>query len=144
MKIFIACSKHFYHKIPEIHSRLIYQGHTASMPNSYYAPGKEEEMKKLSPEEHRIWKGKMLAKDKYNIEPVDAILVLNFEKNGQPNYIGGATFLEIYKAWELGKKVFLYNPIPDNMLKDELLGFGPTILNGDISKINIIPTQFFK
>ena len=29
----------------------------------------------------------------------DAVLTLNFDKNGQKNYIGGATFLEVYDAW---------------------------------------------
>ena len=69
------------------------------------------------------------------IKQNDAIIVMNFEKNGQANYIGGATFLEIFKAWELGKKVFLFNPIPDNSLKDEIIGFNPVILNGDLSKV---------
>ena len=77
----------------------------------------------------------MIKKDKKNIEPNDAILVLNFAKNGQSNYIGGATFLEIYKAWELNKKIFLYNPIPKNILKDEITGMNPVILNKDLTKI---------
>lgn len=135
MKILIACSKHFYHKIPDIHQTLHQSGHEVSMPNSFDQPFKEEEMKSISPEEHQKWKSSMLAKDKENLEPVDAILILNFEKHGQPNYIGGATFLEIYKAWELNKKIFLYNPIPENLLKDELLGFNPTIIEQDLTKI---------
>ncbi|MEK6895517.1 MAG: hypothetical protein AABX48_03275 [Nanoarchaeota archaeon] len=62
-------------------------------------------------------------------------LVLNFEKKGQLNYIGGATFLEISRAWEMGKKVFLYNPIPENIFKDELIGINPIILNGRLELI---------
>jgi hypothetical protein len=77
----------------------------------------------------------MLRRDKQNIEPNDAILVLNFQKHHQPNYIGGATFLEIFRAWEMNKKLFLYNPIPDNIFKDELTGMNPLILNQDLSKI---------
>ena len=92
-------------------------------------------MKLLSPEEHIKWKAMMLRKDKENIEPNDAILVLNFEKNGQPNYIGGATFLEIFRSWEMGKKIFLLNPIPDNLLKDEIIGFDPVVLNGNLELI---------
>lgn len=135
MKIFIACSKHFYHKIPEIKNELESQGHQIHLPNSYDAPFKEEEMRKLGRQEHQKWKAEMLGRDKENIEPNDAVLVLNFEKHGQENYIGGATFLEIYKAWELNKKLYLYNPIPENMIKDELLGFNPTIINQDLSTI---------
>lgn len=135
MKIFICASKYNYHRIPEIKEILEKMGHVLAMPNSYDEPMKEEEMKKVSKEEHILWKSMMMKKDKENIEPNDAILVLNYEKKGQQNYIGGATFLEIFRAWEMGKKIFLLNPIPDNLLKDEILGFNPIILNGDLSKI---------
>ncbi len=96
MKIFIACNKHFYHIIPNIKDKLENQGHKIKLPNSYNKPFAEEEIK-LNKEEHIKWKSKMMKKDKENIKPNDAILVLNFEKKGIPNYIGGATFLEISK-----------------------------------------------
>lgn len=135
MKIFIACSKHFYGKIPKIKEALKRKGHEVAYPNSYEEPMKEEEMKSVGSEEHVKWKAKMLKRDKENIEPNDAILVLNFEKNGQENYIGGATFLEIFRAWEMNKKIYLYNPIPENNFKDELIGINPAILNGDLELI---------
>ncbi|VVB78970.1 Uncharacterised protein [uncultured archaeon] len=135
MKLFIACSKHFYTRIPEIKEELERYGHRVSLPNSYDAPMKEEEMKKNGLEAHIEWKAEMLRRDKQNIFPNDGILVLNFQKNGQQNYIGGATFLEIYKAWEMNKKLFLYNPIPDSIFKDELTGMNPQILNGDLTKL---------
>ena len=133
MRIFIACSKHFYHRIPEIKKQLEEIGHKASLPNSYCNPFKEEETKKQGT--HSIWKEKMLKKYIKNIKPNDAIIVLNFEKKGIPNYIGGATFLEIYKAWELGKKIFIYNNLPKCSFSDELYGMRPTILNGDLTLI---------
>lgn len=135
MKIFIACSKHFYQRIPEIQEKLKSYGHVVSMPNSYDAPMKEEEMKTKRLETHFQWKAEMLKRDKENIEPNDAILVLNFQKNNSVNYIGGATFLEIFRAWEMNKKLFLYNPIPANIFEDELKGMNPLVLNGDLSKI---------
>jgi hypothetical protein len=135
MKLFIACSKHFYHRIPKIQKELESYGHQISMPNSYDAPLMEEEIKKKGLEAHVQWKAEMLKRDKQNIAPNDGILILNFQKNNQPNYIGGATFLEIFRAWEMNKKLFLYNPIPDNIFKDELIGMNPLILNGDLSLI---------
>ncbi len=60
---------------------------------------------------------------------------LKFNKNGQENYIGGATFLEIYDAFRMNKKIYFVNDIPNNMLKDELIGFNPTIIGNDLSKI---------
>ena len=46
------------------------------------------------------------------IDKSDCILVLNLTKNGIENYIGGNTFLEIGFAHVLGKKIYLYNNIP--------------------------------
>ncbi len=136
MKIFIACSKHFYNKIPKIKSELEKAGHIITLPNSFDEPFKEEEMKNKSLEEHVKWKGEMIKKDKQNIEPNEAILVLNFEKYGEENYIGGATFLEIYRAFEMEKKIFFYNPLPENKyFKDELIGFNPTIINKNLANI---------
>jgi len=135
MKIFICCSKHFYNKIPEIKDKLEKMGHIITLPNSYDRPFNEEEMKKLGKEEHSKWKGEKLKLQIDKVKQNDALLVLNFEKNGIQNYIGGATFLEMFKAWELEKKIFLFNQIPEGMLKDEIIGFNPIIIEGDLSKI---------
>lgn len=89
----------------------------------------------MSAEDHSKWKGEMLRLQVEKVTDNDGILVLNMEKHGQINYIGGATFLEIFKAFELSKKVFLYNPIPDSFLRDELLGMNPAIINGDLTLI---------
>lgn len=51
----------------------------------------------------------------------DAILVLNFTKNGVENYIGGAAFAEVAVATFLKKRVFLVNPIPIGMPYSEEL-----------------------
>ncbi|MCX6753214.1 MAG: hypothetical protein NTW62_02635 [Candidatus Nomurabacteria bacterium] len=135
MKIFICTSKHLYSQIPPIKESLKKSGHIITLPNSYDNPLKEQEMKNVGIAEHSKWKGEMLRLQKEKVNMNDAILVLNFEKNGQANYIGGATFLEIYMAFELGKKIFLYNPIPESFLKDELLGMNPLIINGDLGLI---------
>jgi hypothetical protein len=66
---------------------------------------------------------------------MDSVLVLNFEKNGQTNYIGGATFLEMYDAFRLGKKIYMFNNIPEGILKDEIIGFNPILINGDLNNI---------
>ncbi len=135
MKIFICCSKHIYNKIPEIREELEKMGHVITLPNSFHEPMKEEEMKKIGKEEHIEWKSNMIRLQDKKIIDNDAVLVLNFEKHGQPNYIGGATFLEIFKAWERGKKLFLFNPIPEGILKDELSAFNPIVLNGDLTLV---------
>lgn len=66
----------------------------------------------------------------------DAILVLNFTKNGVENYIGGNTFMEIGFAHVLNQKIFLLNPIPDMpFCRGEIEAVNPVVLNGDLSKI---------
>ncbi|MGB2762310.1 MAG: hypothetical protein WBC21_02075 [Minisyncoccales bacterium] len=69
------------------------------------------------------------------IKNSDAVLVLNFDKNGIKNYIGGNTFLEMGFAYILGKKIFLLNPIPDINYREEIEAMRPVVLYGDLSKI---------
>ena len=69
------------------------------------------------------------------IKDSDAVLVLNFDKNGIKNYIGGNTFLEMGFAYVLGKKIFLLNPIPGINYKEEIEAMSPLILCGDLNKI---------
>ena len=67
------------------------------------------------------------------IEKCDAILVLNYDKKGIVNYIGGNTFLEIGLAFWLGKKIFLLHPIPEMDYKAEMHAMQPVVLQGDLS-----------
>lgn len=41
----------------------------------------------------------------------------------------------MFKAFELGKKIFLYNDIPDGMLRDEILGIEPILIRQDLSLV---------
>lgn len=135
MKIMLICSKHFYHKIPGIKSFLESKGHKITLPNSYEEPFQEERMKSLSIEDHRKFKQKMMKLHGPQIKKNDAVLVLNFMKNGIPNYIGGGTFMEVVKAWELNKKIFFWNPLPNCSFTDELKGINPIIINRDLNKV---------
>ncbi len=135
MRIFIICSKAFYDRVPEIKEQLEQMGHQITLPNSIENPGKEAQMRSLGSQDHAAWKRERFAETATKVASVDAVLVLNFEKNGQPNYIGGATFLEVYDAFVLGKKIFFYNPLPEGMLFDELNGMGPIFLQNDLSRV---------
>lgn len=35
----------------------------------------------------------------------------------------------------MGKRLYLYNPIPDNIFRDELIGMNPQVINGDLTEI---------
>lgn len=139
MKILIICSKKFYSKIEEVKKILEEKNNEVFLPNCYDDPTTEQKMWDLGKEEHQKFKAKMYKQSEETISKMDAVLVLNLdkEKEGEifKNYIGGATFLEMYGAFRLGKKIYLYNDIPNGMLFDEIEGFGPIIIKGDLNLI---------
>jgi len=133
MRIFLICSKRFYSFIPDIQTHLEKCGHIVTLPNCYDKPETEETMRNQA--DYPSWKRSMLEHSTEVIKENDAVLVLNYQKDEIPNYIGGATFLEMYDAFRLNKKIYLMNPIPEGILKDEIRGLDPIILNQDITKI---------
>jgi len=70
------------------------------------------------------------------IKDSDAVLILNFEKRGIKNYIGGNTLMEMGFGYVNNKKIYLVNPIPDEVsYRDEIEAMEPIILNQDLSII---------
>ena len=139
MKVLIICSKKFYSKIEEVKRYLEKKKIEVFLPNCYDDPTAEEKAWNIGREEHQKFKAAMYKKSEDTIKNMDAVLVLNLdkEKDGKiiKNYIGGATFLEMYDAFRLNKKIFLYHDIPNGMLYDEIEGFNPIIINGDLDKV---------
>ena len=139
MKLFIICSKQFYSRIEEIKNKLEEKNITVFLPNCYDKPDTEANMWKKGIEEHRKFKAKMYKQSEEVIKEMDAVLVLNYDKEKEgityKNYIGGATFLEMYDAFRLGKKIYLFNDIPEGILYDEIDGFDPVVINGNLNLI---------
>jgi len=134
MKIFISTSARFYDQVGVFISQLEQFGYEVIPPNGYGEKIDEDDIKRgLS---HQQWKEAMLRRDIELVESCDAILVLNFEKSGRKDYVGASAFLELFKAFELNKKRYLLNPIPEGGFADELIGMNPTILNGDLGLIS--------
>ena len=70
------------------------------------------------------------------MQGADAVLVINLDKQGIENYIGGNTLMEIGFAHVLNQKIFLYNPIPEiPYYKTEIEAVRPIVIYGDLSKI---------
>ena len=65
----------------------------------------EERIKKGGQKLHGKWKADMFRLQNQKVGNNDAMLVLNFDKGTEKNYIGGSVLLEMFKAWELGKKI---------------------------------------
>jgi hypothetical protein len=106
VRIFLCSSRSGYARVGPIQEELERRGHAVTPPNNYDDPGREDRMKAEGKESQLDWKAEMIVRQTEKVRANDAILVLNFKKEGQPNYLGGATFLEVFRAWELGKKIF--------------------------------------
>lgn len=139
MKIMIACSTAFYDNIEEISKQLIKNGHEIIYPNGYNEEIEEKDYEEMTHQEYVDFFQKMFKLSNKKVKETDALLVLNYSKikneNIQENYIGASTFLEMYEALMNNKKIYMLNDFPNNMLTDEIKGFDPVILNGDLSKI---------
>lgn len=137
MTITICGSMQFHQKMREARETLETLGHTVLVPKSLELMDKEGFVHPTTDEE------KITAKIEYDfirehfrkIEKSAAILVLNYDKKGIKNYIGGNTFLEMGLAFWLGKKIYLLNPIPAMDYKTEMHAMQPVVLNGDLSRI---------
>lgn len=135
MKILIICSKAFYKEIPPIKEKLEKNGWQVYLPNCYENSNAEMEFWNKGAKEHAKFKYEMFKMSEVIINKIDAVLTLNFEKNGIKNYIGGATFLELYEAFMKSKKIYFYNPIPTGILYDEIQGFSPIVINGNLDLV---------
>lgn len=133
MKIMIVCSYAFYDKIEPIETELKKMGYQTILPNGYKDIGFI--VKHREDDDFADWIASLRRKSEQIIKDIDALLVLNYTKKEVDYYIGGSTFLEIYDAFRMGKKIFIINPIPEGILTDEVIGMKPVILNGDLSII---------
>ena len=145
MKIVICASVDFTYKIKEIADVLLKQEHRVKLPfySQKILDGEVslEEYLRIKQKDGDIDFRKkaetdLIKRHFHLIKNSDAILVLNVDKDGVKNYIGGNTFLEMGFAYILDKKIFLLNEIPDISYQDEVKAMQPIIINGDFRKIN--------
>jgi hypothetical protein len=144
MRITICGSIDFAQEMEAARERLEADGHEVLMPASIKDFGltSPEKVRALKSDRKRFL-GEIkpaYTKNHFNkIAESDAILVVNADKKGIKNYIGGATFAEIMLAFHYGKKIFLLNPVPrDEKMSayvEEIEGCHPVILNGDFKLI---------
>ncbi len=136
MKIGIIGSMQFTDKMLEARERLNKAGHSAFVTDLHKTMiGKNaEEIEKIKL--HQKFHLDAIREFWREMQGADAVLVLNIDKNGVKNYVGGNTLMEIGFAHVLNQKIFLWNPIPDMpYCKTEIEAVKPVIINGDLSKI---------
>ncbi len=136
MKIIICGSIAAGKEIIDIQRQLETMGHEVEIPTSL----KNEYLKNrtgVSVEEKADDKIKFdLIRGYYEkIKNHDVVLVVNIDKRGVKNYIGGNTFLEMGFAHVLNKKLYCLNPLPDLPYTSELAAMQPIIINSNLSLI---------
>lgn len=138
MTITICGSLLFSQEMLEVQAQLEERGHTAYTAHTatLIAGKNTEEAEKIRQERRQ---GRDAIREHYElIERSEAILILNYEKHGVANYIGGNTLMEIGFAHILRKQIFLLNPIPEMSYRPEIESMSPIILNGDLSQIPLM------
>lgn len=140
MKITICGSVKFADKLVEIYKELEKMGHKPMMHEEMFgiADGTAKELIDGIELDHAEIKRKNNFIKFWHdlIKSGDAVLICNFDKNGIKNYIGGNTFLEIGFAHVNEKKIFLLNPIPEEVpYVDEIKAMADEVINGDLSRI---------
>jgi len=142
MKIVICASISFTNKIKEVAEQLSEKGYDVEIPlTSQRIINGELTLEEFYKEQkngdgalRKIQDG--VIKRYYEIiKNSDAVLVINMDKNGIENYIGGNTLIEMAFAHVLDKKVFLLNPIPEISYKDEIMAMRPIVLDGNLAKV---------
>lgn len=132
MKIAICGSMAFAKEMLDIKNALEKSGHFVTVPTNtdLYARKEikvEDKWKKI--------KLDVIKKYFEKIKENDAVLIINKDKNGIKNYVGGNSLIEIAFAHVLDKKIFLLNEVPEMNYKDEILAMKPIIIHTDINKI---------
>lgn len=126
MHIVISGSMKHAKRMTAIAEQLGAQGHAVQMPNmaARSAGAVDAALRRKFIDEH-------FAK----IDNAEAVLVVNEDKDGVANYIGGNTLIEIAYAYSRGLDIFLLNPVPELGYADEVRGMHPILLDGNINKV---------
>lgn len=137
MKIFLAASSSFWDKLPERKAELEALGHEVMLPSTVEDPDLEERTwKNDGHDAHASLIRKLFQDSEERVGKWrDAIYLLNYEKHNIPGYVGGAALIELYIAHREYKKIFLEYDIEKGPAYDEIMGFDPVFVHGELDKI---------
>lgn len=145
MKITICGSIAFIDKMVEIKKELETFGHEVCIPpqeriNGDGATITSKEYYTIrhmaGPEEAWVWdvKEKAILEHFEKVAWSDAILVVNYDKNAIPGYIGANTLIEMGLALYLKKRIYLLFQIPELSYTEEIRGMKPIVLDGRLDQ----------
>jgi hypothetical protein len=140
--ITICASSSFYRQAVDLQEEL------GKLGFSVIVPVMADEMKKTNNFERTFFQPWLTDPTQYSVKAdlmrghfdkvakADAILVINGEKHGVPNYIGGNVLMEMALAFHLGKPIFILNEVPEeSAFKEEIHGMLPITLQGNVADL---------
>ena len=128
----------FYRDLVAVEEKLTAMGYRVMIPKSAMMMKRKNDFevthfKGVVPYETRA---KLIRQNFREIKNCDAILVINNTKNGVRGYIGANVLMEIAVAFYFKKKIYLWNPIPnDAPYGEELLCFAAEVINRKLDGI---------
>lgn len=143
MKTIVICSSvAFYRKAVDLQEELQKQGYTALVPDGATKMKKTGNFAVSSsktwfenPEDYHK-KAKLMRDHFDKVAKGDAVLILNDEKHGVANYIGGNVLMEMSLAFYLNKPIYILNDIPeDSPFVEEIIGMGSVPLHGKLEAL---------
>lgn len=142
MKIYVVGSTSFAKQMVEVRDHLRALGYDGWIHPDYeaIARGQKANISKLisDSEKAAVKRSNDYLKVHYkHICESDAILVVNFEKNGIKDYIGGNVLIEMGQAYVNDKYIFLLNAMPTDVpYISEIECMDPVCLNGNLESIS--------
>ena len=146
--ITICTSSSFYRQAVDLAEQFEKAGFNVLLPNM------AEDMKKANNFERKNYQPWLTDPSKYYVKgnlmhghfdkvaAGDAVFVINDEKHGVPNYIGGNVLMEMALAFHLGKPIFILNEVPESSpYLEEIYGMQPVALKG---QANDLPSVYEK
>jgi hypothetical protein len=139
MKIMIIGSMKFVHQMHEIKKELEKLGHEATIPfgsdphltDGNFVDSLEENLKYCIDND-------VMKKNFEIVANNDAVLVVNYKRNGIDGYIGASVLMELAIAHYFGKKIFLMEKAPDfskHRWAHEVAIMQPQVISGNLDLI---------
>ena len=143
MKIYVLGSSHFMKEMVAAKNELCELGHEGRI-HPHYEAFVRGEMQDIierwrNGEEATLKREFNYLHDHYkNILDSEAVLIVNLEKKGISNYIGGNVLMEMGQAYVNHKTIYFLNGMPVGLpYMDEIESMEPICLLGDLRKIGV-------
>jgi hypothetical protein len=141
MKIYVLGSNSFMKEMVETKNQLCEAGFDGCIHPDYEALVRGEMQDQIARweagERAAVKREKNYLHEHYrHILESDAVLIVNGEKRGIENYIGGNVLMEMGQAYVNHKKIFFLNGMPSDLpYMDEIEAMDPICLSGNLNRI---------